>query len=86
MAYVMRTNNPYYDADRWEDQIEESYKYRPRCGWCDEKITSDYAYQVNDDLLCEDCFNDYMSEIKVDMQNYDEDGAYKDYCEREDAR
>ena len=83
MSYVTRTDNPYYDADCWQDQIEESYKYRPCCGWCDEKITSDFAYQVGDDLLCEDCFKEYVDEIRVDMLNFDEE-AYKDYCERED--
>lgn len=84
MSYVPRTDNPYYDADCWQDQIEESYKYRPHCGWCDTKITSDFAYQVGDDLLCEDCFKEYVDEIRVDMLNFDEDEAYKDYCERED--
>ena len=84
MSYVTRTGNPYYDADCWQDQIEESYKYRPCCGWCNEKITSDFAYQVGDDLLCEDCFKEYVDEIRVDMLNFDEDEAYKDYCERED--
>ena len=84
MSYIVRTDNPYYDADCWQDQIEESYKYRPHCGWCDMKITSDFAYQVGDDLLCEDCFKEYADEIRVDMLNFDEDEAYKDYCERED--
>ena len=82
--YISRTDNPYYDADRYQDAIEESYKYRPKCDHCGEKITSDYAYQVGDELMCEECFKEYVDEIKVDMQNYDEDEAYKDYCERED--
>lgn len=83
MSYVTRTDNPYYDADCWQDEIEDTYKYRPHCSWCDAKITSDYAYRVGSDLLCEECFQDYTDEIREDMITLDEDEAYKEFYDDE---
>lgn len=66
-----RTDNPYYDADRYFDMCQEQFKNRPICDCCKEHITSEYGYRINNELLCEDCFRDYITEIRENMENYD---------------
>ena len=44
----------------------------PVCRKCGEPITSEYAYDI-DGLWCETCFEDYKSDIRVDMDLYEEE-------------
>jgi len=54
-------------------QQERFLKRLPVCNRCGEKITSEYAYNV-DGLYCESCFEDYRREIRIDMDFYEVEG------------
>ena len=55
-----------------ERQIERRLARLPKCNKCGNPITSEYAYDV-DGLWCEDCFEEYRKEIRVDMDLYEEE-------------
>lgn len=44
--------------DRWEAHDAERQRELerlPRCSECDEPITTDALYEINDELICPDC-------------------------------
>ena len=45
----------YLDHQAREEAELEKF---PQCDSCGEYITDDFCYNVNGDLLCEDCMND----------------------------
>ena len=48
-----------YDAFRRHDAEQEAKLERlPICTYCGEAITGDYAYEIGDDLICEECLKD----------------------------
>lgn len=57
--YFGRTDDPYLDADRWLDELEHQYDHRPVCSECGEHIQEEYAYQIDDKLICIPCMNDH---------------------------
>lgn len=46
----------YEEAERRNRKYEET---RPRCCNCDEPITSDIAYEIDGNLYCEECMDDF---------------------------
>lgn len=55
-----------------ERQLERRLKRLPICNRCGDRITSEYAYDV-DGLWCEKCFEIFTKEIRVDMLFYEEE-------------
>ena len=56
-----------YDLfERYDREQERRLSRLPVCNRCGEPITSEYAYDV-DGLWCEDCFEAYRKEIRVDI-------------------
>ena len=48
-----------YDAwEAHEAKQQEELDKRPRCSECDAPIQSDFCYEINDELICEDCMKD----------------------------
>lgn len=51
--------------DPWHDVLERDsayYEYEqslPTCDECGEKIHDDYYYDINGEILCEDCLKKY---------------------------
>ena len=41
-------------SDSREDYIEKL----PKCAYCGEPIQDDYCYEINGEVICEDCLND----------------------------
>ena len=44
--------------DRWEQheaECEAWLKKQPICAECGEHIQDDYCYEINDELVCENC-------------------------------
>lgn len=55
-----------------ERQVERSLARLPKCCKCGEPITSEYGYDV-DGLWCQDCFDDWKRDVRVDMDLYEEE-------------
>lgn len=56
--------------DIWEahERREERRRERlPHCIRCGEAIIGEDAYNMPDGIWCEDCFNDWVKEIKVSL-------------------
>lgn len=52
--------------DLWEQH--EADKQRelerlPVCDYCDEHIQDDFYYEINGDVICECCMNDYFRKM-----------------------
>ena len=43
-------------------------KHRPECGWCGQKIYTDYAYQVEGDMVCTRCMDRWLFDHQVDIE------------------
>lgn len=48
-----------------EREQERWLNSRPVCGVCGEPIQDDYFYKPEDEIMCEACFNDYVSKYVV---------------------
>ena len=49
-----------YDAFKHHDAEQEAAAERlPVCCECGERIESEFCYQINDEILCEDCIENY---------------------------
>jgi len=49
------TDDPLSDFDRHDRQQKEALDKRPVCCYCGEPIQDDFCYEINGDLICEDC-------------------------------
>ena len=54
---VYRTDDPHKDFDRWDAEQTAKLEKLPKCSHCDEHIQDDYLYEINDELICEECIN-----------------------------
>ena len=55
---MYRTDDPAADYDRYCAEQEALWDELPKCAYCHEPIQDDYCYEINDELICEDCLND----------------------------
>lgn len=53
---MYRTNNPVADFERHDAEQEAMLERLPRCGYCDNPIQDDMAWEVNDEWYCDECF------------------------------
>lgn len=60
---MIRTNDPYYDADVWQDELEKQYANRPCCSDCGEHIRDEYAYNIDGKIICRECLEDYKESM-----------------------
>ena len=45
-----------YDLFKKHDADQQNQLYKlPRCGECDEPIQSETCYEINGELICEEC-------------------------------
>lgn len=49
------SDNPAADAARYDAEQKAQVDKLPRCAYCDEPITTDECYEINDELICPDC-------------------------------
>lgn len=61
----MYTDDPIADFARYDFQQQQELDRLPRCSCCDEPITDEYCYMVNDEPVCEDCMNKHFR-VSVD--------------------
>lgn len=52
-----RTDDPVADAERYFAEQERRFEELPECDYCGERITDDYYWYINGEILCEECLN-----------------------------
>lgn len=58
MTEMFYTDDPVKDHDRYQDEQDKQLQKLPKCSMCCEHIQDDYLYEINDELICEECLND----------------------------
>ena len=53
-----RSDEPVTDFDRYDTEQEKQLEKCPKCSMCDEYIQDDFLYEINDELICEECLKD----------------------------
>ena len=56
---MMWTDDPVADFHRYDAEKQARLERLPRCSECDEYIQSETCYRINDELICEDCIDNY---------------------------
>ena len=54
------TDDPVADFDRYDAEQEKRLAELPECDYCGEKITDDYYYNINGDVICEECLKKHF--------------------------
>lgn len=49
------TDDPIADFMAHDAEQERKLEQLPRCSECDEPIQDDFCYEINDELVCENC-------------------------------
>lgn len=52
------TDDPVRDHDRYQEEQNKWLEKMPVCSICDEYIQDDYLYEINDEVICEECLKD----------------------------
>ena len=52
------TDDPERDFDRYDAEQQEQLEKLPVCSYCLEPIQDDYLYEINDEVICEECLNE----------------------------
>lgn len=55
MTEMFVTDDPHKDFDRWDAEQTAELEKCPKCSECSEYIQDDYLYEINDELICEEC-------------------------------
>lgn len=53
----MWTDDPITDAERHIAKQEEELERLPKCVCCNNPIQDDYCYEINDELICQECLD-----------------------------
>lgn len=64
---MMFSDDPLLDFDRHDRQQEEALDKRPVCCYCGEPIQDDFCYEINGDLICEDCLDMHFRKAVDDI-------------------
>jgi formylmethanofuran dehydrogenase subunit E len=67
MAYI-KDNYDFFE--KHEAEIARQTMHRPTCSCCKRPIMDDYAYEIDDGLVCAECLDD---EYKVYIDEEDEE-------------
>ena len=54
---LFRTDDPVKDQIRDDARKEAELEKMPKCSYCRQPIQDDYLYEINDELICEECLN-----------------------------
>lgn len=64
----IRTDNPLADFDAYEWEREKQLKRRPKCDHCKEHIQDDYLYEIQGELICEECLEKHYRKHTEDFE------------------
>lgn len=63
---MYRTDDPLADFARHDARQARWLKKRPVCSECGEPIQADHCYEINDELICEECLEQNHKKYVVD--------------------
>lgn len=66
---MYRTDDPDRDFDAWEAEQAREMERLPRCSECGERILDDFCYQINDEIICEECMQDNYRKATSDLMD-----------------
>ena len=67
----MRTDDPFADFDRWDDEMQDLLDLLPVCAYCNEPIQDEQCYHIDGDFIHLGCAIDYLDkEYRVDVNNF----------------
>ena len=55
---IFRSESLNRDIDNYDRAQAQALAKLPRCSECDEPIQDDYCYEINGELICEECLKD----------------------------
>lgn len=61
------TDDPVADYDRYSEEQDKQLQKYPQCSICDKHIQDDFYYEINGEVLCEECLND---EYRKNVEEY----------------
>lgn len=61
------TDNPLADFDRKDADDARWLASLPKCAECGEPIQTDFCYEINDEVICEQCLNDNHRKLVDDF-------------------
>lgn len=65
---MQRTDNPIADFDAYEWEREKQLAKRPKCDICGEPIQDDYLYEIQGELICEECLEKHYRKAAEDYE------------------
>lgn len=54
---MYRTDDPSADYDRYCNEQDAWLERLPKCSYCNEPIQDDFCFEINDELICEECLD-----------------------------
>lgn len=63
MPYI--SDDPIRDFELWDAEQSKQIEKLPKCRICNEPIQDDYLFEIDGELICEDCLkNEYRQETE----------------------
>lgn len=54
---VFRTDDPVEDFERYDAEQQRRLSELPVCSECGEPVQDDYYYEINDEIICQECLD-----------------------------
>ena len=54
----IRTDDPVRDEMNHSAELEDKLQKMPKCSYCSEHIQDDYLYEIDGEIICEECVNE----------------------------
>ena len=65
---IFRSDSLSRDIDNFLAAEEKAREKLPRCSECDEPIQDDYCYEINGELICEECLQTFRKNTEDFME------------------
>lgn len=60
------TNDPIADFHRYDAEQQRQLERCPKCDYCDKHITEETYYDLDGDIVCEDCLDRHFKRFTED--------------------
>lgn len=65
---IFRSESLSRDIDRFLAAEEKAREKLPRCSECNKPIQDDYCYEINGELICEECIQTFRKHTEDFME------------------